>query len=200
MARAEQIDAAARFAEALRHAGGESARDGEGPCASRAARSSPPSAPHRNFDGSCTRPPQHWPSSGPSAWLVQRRSGAAVPSRPARRRSPAIPACRRRSCRESHPASRPCAAPASRGAEPSAWRPRRPWRRPAMRAPARRRCAPRSSCPASPFTARMMASGVAGASSRGISPGLEAGNGIENRAVQTEMPSISGGSPTALDR
>ena len=53
--------------------------------------------------------------------------------------------------------------------------------------------------PAIPFTARRMASGVAGASSAGICPGLRLA--IASKiAVQTEMPSISGGSPTALER
>ena len=50
-----------------------------------------------------------------------------------------------------------------------------------------------------PFKARNMASGVAGASSLGICPGFVRAMASKT-AVQTEMPSISGGSPTALDR
>jgi hypothetical protein len=49
------------------------------------------------------------------------------------------------------------------------------------------------------LTARRIASGVAGASSGGMRCGRRLAM-ASNTAVQTEMPSISGGSPTALER
>src|SRR4029453_13461871 len=50
-----------------------------------------------------------------------------------------------------------------------------------------------------PFTARKMASGVAGAASFGITPGFRLPT-ASAMAHHTEIGSISGGSPTALER
>ena len=50
-----------------------------------------------------------------------------------------------------------------------------------------------------PFTARKMASGVAGAASFGMTPGFRLPT-ASAMAHHTEIGSISGGSPTALER
>ena len=155
-----------------------------------------------------TEPPQHWPRSGPSDIRDRSTGGATQPTVPfasaARARSiachssvppPMVPA-NEPSC------STTMRAPASRGAEPLAS---------TMLTRAQRR-SPRSALPMvaqvsmpPPYSsrmeriARMIASGVAGASSAGTRPGLRLAMALEI-AENTDIANMSGGSPTAFER